>query len=138
LQQRQGWASAAVQQAKIEDEVAVRMRSYARSRARIEEEIIRRQEARRLGQPSGQLAAAAAARRVEGGGGIGDNSSSAAMRTLLHLDSQHKVSGRFGWMTFLVPVALEVSLIEGTINVFVSASVLPLVLIVSLPCWSPY
>ena len=96
VQQRHGWASAAVQQAGIEDEVAARMRSYARSRARIEEEIVRRQEARRLGQPSGQLAAAAANRGAGAGGGIAENSSSAAIRTLLHLDSQHKVgsSGR--------------------------------------------
>lgn len=62
------------------------MQHYARHRARIEEEIMRKAEARQLGCPSQRLAAAGHRNAVAAG--------VSGHRALLHMDSQHVVRPR--------------------------------------------
>lgn len=107
---REQWRLVAQQQQQVEDAVAAHMRSYTRHRARLEEEINRKQEV------ALQLAATAGSACPEGpvaGSGRSSGQPQGA-RVLLHLTSQHQPSqvataytgatASAGWMQQLAPV----------------------------------
>lgn len=95
---REQWRLVAAQQQQVEGAVAAHMRSYARHRARLEEEINRKQEV------GAQLAAAQQQQQQHlqdfpascGSAGLGrqqlQGGQGAGARVLLHVDSQHQPS----------------------------------------------
>ncbi|KAF6254293.1 hypothetical protein COO60DRAFT_1462777 [Scenedesmus sp. NREL 46B-D3] len=114
---REQWRLVAAQQQEVEGAVAAHMRSYARHRARLEEEMNRKQEAavqlsavQQLHDPAAAPVCGASQgsrqgrQQAEGGG----------TRVLLHVDSQHQPSqvataytglaAGAGWTQRLVPV----------------------------------
>jgi hypothetical protein len=86
---REQWRLVAAQQQEVEGAVAAHMRSYARHRARLEEEINRKQEA---GVQLHSLAAAAVARSGSVRPSSKQLQEQPGVRVLLHVDSQHQPS----------------------------------------------
>jgi hypothetical protein len=84
---REQWRLVAAQQQEVEGAVAAHMRSYARHRARLEEEINRKQEAGAQLAAVQQLdgCATPGSKPLQGQQGVGT-------RVLLHVDSQHQPS----------------------------------------------
>jgi hypothetical protein len=78
-QLRAGWLVASRDRGRVEADVARRMAGYARHRARIEEEVMRRQEVRRVLQQRGAGVAEGKEQRAQ----------QQQRRALAHLDSQH-------------------------------------------------
>lgn len=76
------WVTVMAQQAALDAEVVSSMRGFARQRARIEEDISRRQE----------LAAVSAAASLNNTNAAGSAGATAASRALQHIDSQHQPS----------------------------------------------
>lgn len=127
-QRRAGWMASCSEQQRFEADVRRRMVGYARHRARIEEEIMRRQEARRAlggwGGAAGGVRAAllhtlrAAHVQHNQGAGSGSDSSTGQQRegdggsreeagngrrVLVHLDSHHQPPAMSAYVSARVP-----------------------------------
>jgi len=109
-QRQAGWVAACQQQRRFEADVLCRMSGYSRHRARIEEEIMRRQEARRLQQqrqqhqPQHALCAQHAQHRLPQ---PSQPPGTRAGRLLAHLDSQHQPPSTSAYVAAKAPGAAQ-------------------------------